>query len=212
MIVINFKNYKTGKEALELARTIEKYLPKAIVAVPAVDIEKIAQKTKLTVFAQHVDNTASPKRSTGFVTPNIIKKAGAKGSLLNHSEHQLSESLIKKTISELDEAKLKTILCVPTLKIAEKLKKLNPWAMAFEDIELIATNKSITQYRTNEIKRFVETLKDTMIIPLCGAGIHSAEDVAAAKKLGCKGVLIASAIAAVPLKKAEKLLKEISQI
>lgn len=34
MIIVNFKNYKTGKNVLELAKKIEKHLPKAIVAVP----------------------------------------------------------------------------------------------------------------------------------------------------------------------------------
>jgi len=39
MIIINFKNYKRGKEARELARTIYLYANQAIVAVSAPDIK-----------------------------------------------------------------------------------------------------------------------------------------------------------------------------
>ena len=84
--------------------------------------------------------------------------------------------------------------------------------MAFEDIELIATNKSITAHRKDDITKFVKLLEKSKIIPICGAGVHSAEDVQKAYNLGCKGVLIASAIANVPLKKAEELLKDLSKI
>jgi len=42
----------------------------------------------------------------------------------------------------------------------------------------------------------VEIVRDINkeIVPLCGAGISNKEDVEAAKKLGVKGVLVASAI------------------
>ena len=68
--------------------------------------------------------------------------------------------------------------------------------------------REVKRIRDDKKKRIV--LLDTGIIPLCGAGVHSAKDVVAARKLGCKGVLIASAIAAVPLKQAEKTLREIA--
>ena len=88
MIVINFKNYKTGKDALKLAKLVEKYLPKAIVAVPATDIENVAEKTNLRVYAQHVD-CLEDKKGTGFITPKSIKRDGAAGAILNHSEHPI---------------------------------------------------------------------------------------------------------------------------
>ena len=205
MIVINFKNYKKGKDVLALAKKIEKYLPNAIVAVPATDIKSVSENTKLAVYAQHVDSPTSPDRSTGYVTAEMIKKDGAKGSILNHSEHKLVD--VKSPLKNLQENKLKGIVCVSTLTEARELKSLNPEYMAYEDPELIATNKSITQYKSDDIKKFVNLVKGTKIIPLCGAGIHSAEDVKEAKRLGCKGVLIASAIA--KSKNPEALLKKL---
>ena len=212
MIIINFKNYLIGEAALKRAKLIEKYLPDAIVAVSALDTREIFEKTKLKVFAQHIDVVSSPTLSTGFISAGILKKSGMRGSLINHSEHQISHSLIWSALNDLEENKMKGIVCVPTISEAMKLVKLKPWAMAFEDVELIATGKSITNYKKNEIEKFVSLLKGTKIIPICGAGIHSANDVRSAYDLGCKGGLIASAIVGVSLRRAEKLLKAISKV
>lgn len=209
LIVINFKNYKTGKQVLELAKKIEKYIPKAIVTVPAVNIKEIAEKTKLKVYAQHV----SPFRkgsATGYVIPDAVKAAGAFGTLLNHSEHKIINSKLKEIVELSKKAKLKLIICTSNINEVRKIKSLKPYAIAFESPELISTGKSITKYNPKAIKEFVSVLKGTKIIPLCGAGINSARDVLEAEKLGCKGVLIASAIA--NSKNPEKVLNEISKI
>lgn len=209
MILINFKNYITGKGALNLAKTIQKYLPNAVVAVPALDIQQIARKTKLTVIAQHV-SCFHKGRATGFIVPEFAKQDGAKGSLLNHSEHQLKFDQIKKTINESNKIGLKMVLCASNLNEVKKFIKLKPYAIAFEDKKLVGSGKSITEYKTKDVEQFVKLLKNKKIVPLCGAGISSAQDVKAAKMLGCKGVLIASAIT--NSKNPKSLLKEISKV
>jgi triosephosphate isomerase (TIM) len=188
MIVINFKNYKKGKESLELAKRIQEYLPKAIVCPTVKDVELVKEGTKLKVFSQY------------------IVKENVDGSLLNHSDHRVSAKVIEKNV------KGKVILCVKNVAEAEKYRKLKPWAIAFEDEKLIGSGKSITSYKKEDVGDFVKLLKGSGIIPLCGAGISSVEDVRAAKKLGCRGVLIASAIAKVSLEESEKLLREISKV
>ena len=207
MIVINFKNYKAGKSVLELAKKIGKSLPKAIVALPDLNIKEISEKTNLTVYGQHVESKEG-KRNTGFILPESMKKSGAKGSLLNHSEHKISIKEIKETIKECKKLHLKLIVCASSLRESKEIKKLKPFAIAFEDAKLIGTGKSITKYNPESIKKFVSLLKNTSIIPLCGAGINSVEDYHESLKLGCKGVLIASAIA--NSKNPEKFLKEAS--
>ncbi len=209
IIIINFKNYVHGKKALDLGKKIKEYLPQAIVAVSSADARGISYYTKLQVFAQHID-FAEGKKSTGFVTAETLKETGAGGSLLNHSEHRLNEEIIKKTIKKAKEKNLKIILCVKNLSEARKYKNFNPWAIAFEDPKLISTGKSITKYKGEDLKKFVSMLKGIKIIPLCGAGINSKEDVTEAGKLGCKGVLISSAIA--NSKNPDKILGEISKI
>jgi len=209
MIIINFKNYKSGKEVLVLCRKIEKYLSEAVVAVGDYDIRLVSVKTKLRVFAQHVDYYKT-ERATGFAIPEIVKRAGAEGSLLNHSEHRLTEETIRRTIKRTNEAGLKIVLCVESVKQAVRLRDLKPWAIAYEDSELVASGRSITQFRQNDIEDFVGVLKGSKILPLCGAGIHTKYDVLAAKQIGCKGVLISSAIA--KSRNAEKLLKELKKV
>lgn len=209
MIVINFKNYKTGKKAVKLARTVKRHLPSAIVCVSALDVKEVAWKSGLKTYAQHV-SCFHKGRATGFVIPEFVKRDGGKGSLLNHSEHPIPYDAIVKTMKESKKVGLKIILCVSSLKQAAKFKKLKPWAMAYEDKRLVGSGKSITKYKSKDIVKFVKLLKRTKIIPLCGAGISTAEDVKAARKLSCKGVLIASAIA--KTRSPEKLLSAISKL
>ena len=169
----------------------------AIVAVPTIDIELISKKTKLTVIAQHADPQESNK-TTGFTTLKSIKSAGAKGTLINHSEHPQSISNIYKINIMSKKLNLKTIVCTPSLRNMKSIlnnRKVKPYAITFEDPKLISTGSSITKHNPEAILQFVKTMKKTKIIPLCGAGISTAEDVKQAYKLGCKGVLIASAIA-----------------
>jgi triosephosphate isomerase len=207
MIIINFKNYKRGKDALELARGIYLYCNQAIIAGGAADIRELSNNTNLNIFAQHVD-AQEPGKSTGYIVPESVQENGAKGTLLNHSEHPLSVDVIKKTIKRCNERGLRVVLCVKNLTQAKKYKSLNPYAMAFEDPKLIASGKSITSSEPATISKFVKALEGTEIIPICGAGITGVTDIKKAYELGCKGVLIASAVADV--QNPEKILKEIS--
>ncbi len=197
MIIINTKNYKFGKSLIKLAKAIEKYLSKAILAVPATEIETIVQKTKLTVIAQHADPKEN-ERATGFLTLKTLKSAGAKGALINHSEHPQSISDIYKILIISKKLNLKTVVCTSSLRNMKSIlnnKKVKPYSIAFEDPKLIGTGNSITKYNPKVILQFVKIMKKTKMIPLCGAGISTAEDVQQAYSLGCKGVLISSAIA-----------------
>jgi len=211
MIVINFKNYKFGKETVELAKKIEKYLPSAIACPSALDAGDVSCSTKLKVYAQHVDNFDGD-RATGFVLAGGLKKLGVRGSLLNHSEHRIPEKEIAETIAKCNSLGLKIILCAESVAEARRFISLKPEAIAFEDRDLIGSGKSITDYKSDEVKKFVGVLRGSGVKALCGAGVSSAEDVRVAFELGCDGVLIASAIVKGDLEKAEKLLREISRV
>ena len=52
IIVVNFKTYQQGKNALKLTKLIELVDKNAIVCVQATDISEISKKTKLKVYAQ----------------------------------------------------------------------------------------------------------------------------------------------------------------
>jgi triosephosphate isomerase len=153
---------------------------------------------------------AENAKSTGAVTAESIFSSGAKGSIINHSEKPIKIGEIKKTIKRCNELGLKTVVCVSNLTDAEKVKNMNPWAIAFEDKKLIATGKSVTDYDSKEIRKFCEILKDSEVIPLCGAGITKGEDVYKAILLGCEGVLVSSAIS--NSTEPERFLKELASI
>lgn len=191
MIIVNFKNYKTGKEVLKFAKKINDKC--TIAAVPSVNIEEVSKNTDLIVYSQHLDSKDS-KRDTGFLTPKAAKKAGAKGTLLNHSEHRIPLKKLKETIKECKKQGLKTIVCASNLKKVKEIKRLKPFAIAYEEPKLISSKKSITDYKTMDVLKFVKALNGTKIFPLCGAGINNKKDIENARKLGCKGVLISSAV------------------
>ena len=175
MIVINFKTYKQGKEVLKLIRVIEKYLPNSIICLQPTDLH-FSKKTKLKVYSQNIESFESG-RNTGHIIPEAIKLNGAKGSLLNHSEYPISIKQIGLTIKRCKKLNIELIVCSSSLKQIKEIKRLRPFAIAYEDKKLISTGKSITEYKLENIKQFVKLLKDTNIIPLCGAGISLANDV-----------------------------------
>ena len=209
MIVINLKNYKVGKEVLELVRLIDIYCNKAIVAVPLIEMKNIIKETSVPVYAQHVDYH-DKGRSTGYVMPEALIEAKASGSILNHAEHRMIFANLKKTVEKCREVRLKLIVCAASLTEVKRIIKLGPYAIAYADPKLIASGKSITEEKSNELKEFVKLLDDTGIIPLCGAGITGGKDVAQAMIVGCKGVLVSSVVA--NSQNPEKFLKEISGI
>ena len=204
MIIINFKNYKTGNQVLNLAKKIQKYSKKIIVAVPCVNLKEVSGETNLKVYAQHVNSKTGP-RDTGFTTAKSVRDSGVSGTLLNHSEHPVYFDILKKTISECKKYKLKTIVCTGSIYEAKKIMKLKPDAIAYEDPKLIATGKSITKYKPKSIIKFVKIFKNKNIMPLCGAGISTIKDCKKAWELGCMGVIISSAV--VNSKNPDKILK-----
>ena len=190
IIAINFKTYKQGKDVLKLAKEIERCNMNAIVGVQATDIEEISRNTRLKVYAQHVDYFKKG-RETGFVLPEAVKKDGGVGTFLNHSEHKLSFSVLKKTIERCKKIHLKTLVFASSLEEAKKIEKLRPSYLAFEPPELVAGKISVSEAKPELIVRLKKALKMKFLV---GAGIHSEKDIETAVKLGSEGVVISSAV------------------
>jgi len=189
-ILINFKTYKQGKGVLKLAKIIEKFNKDIIIAVSPADVYEISKKTKLKVYSQHVD-PFKPGRYTGYIIPEDIKKDGATGTCLNHSEHKLPFKVLKETIKRCKETKLKTAIFASNLNEAKKIKTLKPDMIIIEPPELVAGKKSVSKAKPELIKNISKELKAKFLV---GAGIHNKEDVQIATKLGASGVALSSAI------------------
>ena len=189
-IVINLKTYKSGKDALKLAKSIEKANPKVILGTQPTDISLIAKEVKNPVYAQHVD-FQEPGRNTGFILPEAVKAAGAKGVFLNHSEHRLDMDTIKKTAKRCKKLNLKIGIFAKNLNQALELKKLKPDYLMIEPPELVAGKVSVSKAKPKLIEQIDKKLKYPFLV---GAGIKGGEDVKIAMKLGASGIAISSAI------------------
>ena len=205
IVVVNFKTYKQGANVLKLAKDIERVDKGIIVGVQALDVKEIVRKTNLKVFCQHVD-WQEPGRYTGFILPEAVKINGAKGVFLNHSEHRLPFSILKKTIERCKVLKLKTLVFVEDLVQSQKIRKLNPDYLVIEPPELVAGKNSISKSKPELIERISKKLGKDFLV---GAGIKDNEDVKTAMRLGASGIAVSSAItkARNPEKKLRELLK-----
>ena len=214
--VVNTKAYLFGSSLLRLARIMDELAPsynsKMIIAVPATDIKEVSGIVEnVEVFAQHVDPVGKGAH-TGWIPPEAIKSAGARGSLLNHSEHRIKLDEISKAIDMLRENGLKSLVCADRPKTTAAVSVLGPDMVAMEPPELIGTGRSVSRTKPEVV---VETIKEVRRTGyqgpiLVGAGISNAEDVRKSIELGADGVLLASAV--VKAKEPEKVIKEMMEV
>jgi len=201
IILVNFKTYAeaTGQNALNLAKTAEKISQETGVSVGIapqhVDIAPIAQNVSIPVFAQHIDPVTHGS-FTGHVLPESVKEAGAVGTLINHSERRLKLADIDAAITRAQQVGLVTVICSNNSAVSAAVAALNPNMVAVEPPELIGSGIPVSKAKPEIVSSTVELVKrvNPEMIVLCGAGITTGEDVAAALKLGTQGVLVASGI------------------
>jgi len=215
MFVINCKNYEeiAGDKIIKFVKIAEKvskkYKVKIAIAPPQHLIGLVANSSIL-ILAQHSDDSKVGS-TTGFVIPELLKKSKVKGSLINHSEHRISNKEIVKLVSKLKKLKMISVLCVKNVAEARKYAKLNPNYIAIEPPELIGSGKAVSKEKPGLIIKAAEAVKsaknNTKL--LCGAGIVSGEDVTKAVELGSKGILVASGI--IKAKNWNKIISEFAK-
>ena len=200
IILINFKTYKesVADKALQLAKQISKVKKTnydIIVAPSLLTTKEIAQRTDLTVYSQHTDFVELGSH-TGRIPAKELKSIGVKGTILNHSERKITLNYLKNIVELCKANKLKIVICASTLSEIKKVAQFNPDYIAYEPKKLIGGNISVTESNPDIIVEAVELVN--YISPktklLCGAGIHSKEDLGHALLLGTHGVLIGHAV------------------
>ncbi len=201
LIVVNFKTYaeSTGEKAVRMARYCEEVSHDhgvSIVAAPQIpDIYRVACSVKIPVFAQHIDGVGAGS-FTGHVTADCIKDAGARGTLINHSERRILLSDIDLAVRAAEKAGLTTIVCTNNVAVTSAAAALSPDLVAIEPPELIGSGIPVSKADPDIVRGAVAAVKkiDPEVEVLCGAGISKGEDVAAALELGTSGVLLASGV------------------
>ncbi len=205
IILLNLKTYEQsmGQKAIDFARIAERVNEKTgisiAIAPQLVDLASMTVSSETPVFAQHIDPVYYGKY-TGHVLPEAVADAGAYGTLLNHSEHQISLEQIEATIKRAREVDLVTVVCADTVETAKRVALFSPDAIAIEPPELIGSGISVSTAQPEIVSGSVEAVhsinKDIKV--LCGAGITNGEDASAALDLGAKGILVASGVVKAP--------------
>lgn len=193
MIVVNFKTYKeaTGYKAIELARIckeVEQETHVRVVAVPQLVDLKDCVATGAECWVQHIDSMPQGK-TTGWVTREAVEEAGARGSLLNHSEHKVPLEELGKVLDQVRGLAFELAACAATVEEATHAAEGLPNFIMYEPPELIGSDISVSSQKPEVIEQVV---KNVTVPVLIGAGVQSAEDVKVGLKLGAKGVVLSS--------------------
>jgi len=207
MIIINFKDYveSTGENAVSLAKEFEKVFLETnvpiVVVVHPFDLQNVVNACpNLDVFCQTADSYtlgedgAKKQTQTGRITPIVLKRAGAKGIILNHAENPVSSDdeiarIVEDMKTDFPEAMI--VVCAESSERAETVsKQVEVDYIAIEPPDLIGGDISVTT-RPEIIEEAVSKVGDNVLV---GAGVKTAEDVTKALALGAKGVLLASGV------------------
>ena len=200
LILINFKTYPqvSGNKSLSLAQKISTVKSKKYqiaIAPPTLYLKDIKTNVNLPIFAQHLD-PESEGAHTGHVIPHEAKLLGLTGTLLNHSEKKLSFQTLEVTVHACKHHGLTTIVCASSLAEIKKIAPLHPNYLAYEPSKLIGGTISVTNAKPEIIQQAVKLVH--ILCPktkvLCGAGVHTREDLLRALKLGASGILIGHAV------------------
>lgn len=201
LIVLNFKTYAEGmgEKAVRMAKYCEEVSEDSgvdIIACPQIpDIHRVAGSVKIPVFAQHIDAVGAGSY-TGHITAECIRSAGAKGTLINHSERRLVLAEIDSAVQSAKKAGLTTIVCTNNIAVTSAGASLSPDYVAIEPPELIGSGNPVSKANPDIVSGSVRAVKviNPRVKVLCGAGISTGDDVAAALSLGAVGVLLASGV------------------
>ena len=215
VIVLNVKTYAeaTGNKALDIAMLMDKISQEMsasmAIAVQATDITACIKKVNIPVFAEHID-PIKPGSHTGWTLPEAIKSAGAKGTLINHSEHRLKLADIDICVTRAKELDLDHIVCSNNVATSKAIAAFSPNFIAVEPPELIGGDISVTSADPDIVSDSVSAVKniDNNVKVLCGAGVKNGKDVSKAIELGAEGVLLASGI--VKAKDKESVLRDLA--
>jgi triosephosphate isomerase len=196
-VIVNLKGYAC--DAVEIATAAADVADttgaRIAVAPQTAHIERVAA-TGVETWAQHVSPVEHGSH-TGSTLAESVASAGATGTLLNHSERRLKLADIDNAVRAAERANLETVVCANNPSQIGAVTALSPDMVAVEPPELIGTGTPVSQADPDIVRDAVEaaTSVDESVPVLCGAGISSGDDAAAAADLGSEGVLLASGVA-----------------
>jgi len=211
MFFLALKTYRqtTGAEAIKILSSVKKiseeYKVPIIAVAQPVDIYRIKKELDIEVWAQHVD-PIDPGKNTGWISPYSVKNVGATGTLINHSEHKISDDLVNKTNQKAKNYGLKTLVIGHTAEEVINYDSLDCDLLGYEKEDLIASPVSMIDQQEESIKEVLKKIRKPLII---GAGINDGEDVRKSVAVGAVGVILATAFVSAP--NPEEKLRELAE-
>jgi triosephosphate isomerase len=196
-VLVNLKAYDCDAAAIGSAAAAVADEADADVAVAPQTAQLAAVTgTGVETWAQHV-SPVDHGSHTGSTHAGAVGRAGAVGTLLNHSERRLTLADIDAGIEAAQATGLETVVCANNPDQIGAVAALGPDAVAVEPPELIGTGTPVSRADPNIVTDAVEAAAavDPTVDVYCGAGISTGADVAAAAELGADGVLLASGVA-----------------
>lgn len=197
IIITNFKAYHeaTGANAVELAKLHERlaneYGVNLAIAGQAMDLKMLAAAVSIPVLAQHVDGVGYGAY-TGVVPVEIAHAVGVDGSMLNHSEHRISDTEIARALEDLKALSMLSLVCAESVEEGHKFAEMGADFVAIEPPELIGGEISVSTAKPELISNAVKLIGPGKVI--VGAGIKTGKDICTALELGAVGVLVASGV------------------
>lgn len=198
-MVVNLKTYESahGASAEALAEAMAGVHTDArlVAAVSAFDLSAVvAAAPNLEVWCQHLDPIGFGS-FTGWLHPATAVERGASGTLINHAEHKVSIEHVAMLLDQVPEG-FTVCACAADIEEARALSALQPDYVAVEPPELIGGDVSVTSADPEIVRATAEAVREIseQVGILCGAGVKSGADVAAAIELGTTGVLLASGV------------------
>lgn len=205
ILLINLKVYAQSiEDPVRISKIVKKVSEgsgiEIVIAPSHLSLKEVAKI--IPAFAQSID-PFNPGQHTGSIIAEDVKRAGAVGAIINHSEKRLDAKDVEMCVRRCKENGLISVVCVENIQEAKSYSKFEPDYIAIEPPELIG-KFSVTQVNPKIVEDVVKAIN---VKVLCGAGIRTKDDVKKALELGTDGVLISSGIA--KAEDIEKALKEI---
>ena len=196
-VLVNLKAYPCDPVAVSAAaREVSDDTGVRIAVAPqAAAIERVSA-TGVETWAQHV-SPVDHGSHTGSTLAEAVAEVGAVGTMLNHSENRLGVADVDAGLRAAERAGLETLVCANNPAQIAAVTALGPDAVAVEPPELIGTGTPVSTADPDVVTEAVDAAArvDEDVPVLCGAGISTGDDLAAAGELGAAGVLLASGVA-----------------
>jgi len=200
-ILVNLKTYQEGmgSNAHRIAAAAEIVAKEsgAVIGIAPVftELHPMSHHYAIPVYAQHID-AITPGAHTGHILPEAVRAAGARGTLINHSERRLTLADIDACVQAARRLHLESVVCTNNDATSAAAAALRPDYVAIEPPELIGSGVSVSKADPGIIERSVNAVRavNPDVKVLTGAGIQSGECVKIAVDLGTSGVLLASSV------------------